>query len=137
MDMLVAEKDKLNHSDLEVDAQYVARVTTGAYRRLCDIWKLNDEIATNLAMLDVQTWNSVKSGHWVGTLSEEQIVRIGILFQLYESLHIVFDKPLANKWVKMTNKGPLCKGKSPLDVMLKDGLPAMVAFRNYMNRLAC
>lgn len=136
MDLVVAKKEKLEQSNIEVDDRYVSKVTIRAYRRLCDIWKLSNNIAASLALLDVHKWNSVKLGRWTGTLSEEQIVRIGILFQLYESLHIVFEKPLANKWVTMENKGPLCKGDSPLDVMLKDGLPAMVAFRNYMNKLA-
>ena len=136
VDMVVAQKDKLDHSVLDVDSKYVSKATTRAFVRLCDKWKINDEVAASLALLDSKTLNLVKLGRWVGTLTEDQIVRIGLLFQLYESLHIVFDEELANSWVTMANKGPLCKGSTPLDVMSKEGLPAMVAFRNYMNRLA-
>ena len=136
MDMLVTHKNTIDQSELDVDDHYVAKVTTGAYKRLCDKWKLNDKMAARLALLDVQAWNLIKFGRWVGTLKEDQIVRIGLLFQLYENLHIVFDEQLANRWVTMANKGPLCKGSSPIDVMLKEGIPAMVAFRNYMSKLA-
>lgn len=134
--MDTTRKKKLDLANIDVDDQYLAKVTTRAYLRLCDIWKLNDKTAASLSLIDVQTWNLIKLGRWAGTLNEEQIVRIGILFQMYESLHIVFGKPLANEWVTMSNKGPLCKGSTPLDIMLKDGIPAMVAFRNYMNMLA-
>ena len=91
---------------------------------------------TCLPQLDTKTFNFVRLRRWVGKLTEDQIVRIGLLFQLYESLHIVFDEELANSWVTMANKGPLCKGSTPIDVMSKKGLPAMVAFRDYMNKLA-
>ena len=136
MDMVGTHKNTIVQSELDVDDHYVAKVTTGAYKRLCDKWKLNDEMATRLALFDIRAWNLIKFGRWVGTLNEDQIVRIGLLFQLYENLHIVFDEQLANSWVTMTNKGLLCKGRSPVDVMLKEGIPAMVAFRNYMSKLA-
>ena len=136
MAAISARNDRLGQSDLDVDDQYIANVTTRAYRRLCDRWKLNDDMAARLALMDVQTWDLIKLGRWVGTLREDQVVRIGLLFQLYESLHIVFEEQIANRWITMANEGPLCKGGSPLEVMLTDGIPAMVAFRNYMSKLA-
>ena len=136
VDMLGTQKDKQDQPVLDVDSKYVSQATTRAFVRLCDKWKINDEMAASLALLDSKTLNLVKLGRWVGTLTKDQIVRIGLLFQLYESLHIVFDEELANSWVTMANKGSLCKGSTPLDVMSKEGLPSMVAFRNYMNKLA-
>ena len=134
--MLLTQRDKRYHSVLDVDRKYVSKATTRAFLRFSDKKKINDELSASLALLDANTLNLVKLGGWVGTLAEVQIVTIELLFQLYESLRIVFDEELANSWVTMANKGLLCKGSTPLDVISKEGLPAMVAIRNYMNTLA-
>ncbi len=122
--------------DNELDEENVSRVSLKMYRRLCDAWELDDETAANLAQLDVKTWRLMRVGRWVGELNKDQMVRIGLLFQLCDILHILFGEPIADRWATLTNKGPLCGGKTPTEVMLRDGVSAMVIFRDYLNRLA-
>lgn len=122
--------------DNEVDEENVSRVSLKMYKRLCDAWELDDETAAGLAQIDVETWRLIRVGRWVGVLNKDQIVRIGLLFQLYDILHILFGEPIADRWAKLTNKGPLRRGKTPTEVMLRDGVSAMVIFRDYLNRLA-
>ena len=83
--MLLTQKDKRYHSVLDVDSKYVSKATTRAFVQLCDKWKINDEMAASLALLSAITLNLVKLGRLVGTLTEDQIVTIELLFQLYES----------------------------------------------------
>lgn len=106
------------------------------YKRLSDAWELDDETAAVLAQIDVETWRRMRDGRWVGVLNKDQMVRIGLLFQLYNILHILFGEPTADLWATLTNKGRLCQGKTPTEVMLRDGVSAMVIFRDYLNRLA-
>ncbi len=112
-----------------------AKAAVKMYLRLCNAWKLNSETASKFVLVDSYTWDLMKDGKWEGKFNEEQKIRIGALFELNEALHRIFGKPMADNWVTTDNKGPLFKGKKPIQVMLDKGLPTIVEVYDYIDGL--
>ena len=106
-----------------------------AYLRLCETWKLSGDTAAKIVLVDADTWEHMRKGRWKGHLNDEQKIRIGALFELYQGLHNFFGEPIADRWVTMDNKGPLFHGKKPIQVMLENGLPTMVEVVDYVDGL--
>lgn len=121
--------------DFRPTEQLQARAGVEAYFRLCEAWNLSDDISARIVSVDADTWYLMKIGKWKGHLNEEQKIRIGALFELYQGLHHFFGEPIADQWVTMNNKGPLFHGKKPIQVMLENGLPTMVEVVNYVDGL--
>lgn len=88
-----------------------------------------------MILVDDKTWDLMAEGDWRGFLDEEQKLRIGGLFELYDVLHQFFGEPIADMWVTKSNYGPLFHGKKPIQVMIEEGLPAIVEVYNYVSGL--
>lgn len=111
------------------------KAAVSMYIRLCKHWMLDKGTAAKLILVDDNAWELMTDENWHGTLDQEQKVRIGALFQLYEALHRIFSEPMADNWVTTKNKGPLFKGKKPIQVMLDKGLPTIIASVDYIDGL--
>ena len=114
------------------DAVYLAQVATKAYTRVVKAWQLDDLSARRMISVDSQTWTQIKNGAWNKLLEREQLMRISAVVNLYGALHSCFNDDLANRWVKLPNKGLIFSGRKPVDVMIEGGLPVMVEIRHYI-----
>ena len=112
-----------------------ARAALKMYLRLCNAWKLDSETSAKIVLVDHDTWSLMRNGKWEGSFNEEQKIRIGALFELNEALHRIFGRPMADNWVTTDNKGPLFKGKKPIQVMADKGLPIIVEVYDYIDGL--
>ncbi len=66
-------------------------------------------------------------------LDQDTLTRISLVIGLYKALNIYFDKPLADRWITMGNRGSMFSGISPLDYMLREGLPGMIDVRRMLD----
>lgn len=106
-----------------------------AFRRLAAAWSLTNEEAAQLADVTDRTWARMKRPGWSGRISQDQLLRLSALVGLYKGLHLYFSEPLADRWVKLANTGPLFGGTSPVAYMLEGGLPAILRTRAYVDAL--
>ena len=126
--------------DVAPDLSSVAerrRLTPGAIRTFANIaekWGLTEAQARGLlggvASSTYHAWRTRPKGK---QLDQDTLTRISLAIGIYKALNIYFNKPLADRWVTLGNRGPMFAGGSPLDYMLRGGLPGMVDVRRMLD----
>ena len=116
-----------------------ARLTPAAVNgiaRLAEIWRLTGaEICALLGDVSDRTWFRMKKGEWSGTLSQDTLTRISALIGIFKGLRLLFSEPLSDEWVHLPNKGPLYRGRRPVDAMIEGGIPKMLEVRRHIDAL--
>lgn len=96
-------------------------------------WRVSIPDAALLAGVSARTWSRMKNGDWSGHLKPDQRMRASAVVGLYKGLHLYFSDDLADRWVKMRNRGPLFEGDTPIEFMARGGLPAIIQARQYVD----
>jgi hypothetical protein len=101
--------------------------------RLTDLWKLRDEDARGLL-------GGISNGSYYSlkrrpskTLDQDKLTRISLLLGIFKALNILYSKKLADAWVQLPNANPMFGGESPLFLMIKGGVPAMLRVRQLVD----
>ena len=117
-------------ADLSVKAvrSQLTPVAVTALFRLADAWGLSygdveGLLGFSVSRRTLQRWRHQSPAR----LTMDALQRISHLVNIYELTHTIFGAPIAGYWVQIANHGPICKGLSPLDTMIRDGLPALIA----------
>lgn len=113
----------------------VQSVALKAFGRVADAWSLTAAEAASLADMSLSTWKRARSPAYTGELTRDQLLRLSALIGLYKSLQLYFDPPIAERWVKLPNRGPEFDGQRPLDAMVAGGLPKILRVRTYVDAL--
>jgi uncharacterized protein (DUF2384 family) len=108
-------------------------VAIKAIIRLLSAWRASASESAKLVGVSERTWSRIKAEGWKGALSDDQRHRASALVGVYKGLHLYFSDDLADKWPSMRNKGPLFEGATPLEMMIRGGLPAILAVRDYID----
>ncbi len=66
-------------------------------------------------------------------LDIDRLTRVSLLVGIFKALHVLHSAPLADRWVHMPNTNRLFHGTTPLDYMLRGGLPAMLTVRRLLD----
>lgn len=99
-------------------------------RKILDVWQVSDEEAKQLlALPPASNVGDLDSQR----LSEEQLLRISYLIGIYEALHTVHARELADQWVHLPNTNPLFGGQSPLFYMIHEGINALRDVRRLLD----
>jgi len=67
------------------------------------------------------------------TLDVDRLTRISLLVGVFKALHILHAAELADRWVHLPNSGAVFNGSTPLDYMLRGGVPALVTVRRLLD----
>jgi uncharacterized protein (DUF2384 family) len=108
-------------------------IAVKAVVRVCKAWRALAPESARLAGVSERTWSRMKGEDWCGALSVDQKFRASAIVGLYKGLHLYFGDDLADKWPRMRNRGPLFQGDTPVEYMVKGGLPAILAVREYID----
>ena len=113
-----------------------ARLSPAALKAFFNIaarWKLRDENARALL-------GGVSNGPFYEmkrnpdrTLDADRLTRISYLIGIYKALGVLHSDALADAWVQRPNSNPLFAGSTPLDYMIRGGLPAMQNVRRLLD----
>lgn len=76
---------------------------------------------------------AMKSSPSGRVLDADTLQRISFLIGIFKALHILHSGPLADEWIRLPNSNPIFAGKSPLEYMLRGGLPAMQVVRRLLD----
>lgn len=121
------------------DAGERLRLTPAAVRgmvALAEIWSLGaTEASALLGDVSERSWFRLKKGESTEPLPQDVLMRISLLVGIFKGLRLMFSEPLADDWVRLPNQGPVFGGQSPLDLMLRGGIPAMIRVRQHVDAL--
>ena len=117
----------------DADRARLSTVALKAYRRLVTQWGLTGQQAAALLDVSTSTWERLKQDGKVKTLSQDQMTRISALVGVYKGLHLLFADGMADRWPSLGNKGPLFARLSPVESMIKGGIPQMLDVRRYVD----
>ena len=114
------------------DPSEQARLTPAAVpgvARLADAWGLSvTDVCSLLGEVSPSTWHA-----WAHrppkSLGVDRLTRASYLLGIYAALHVLYGDELADQWVRLPNTNALFNGSTPLDVMLRGGIPAMERVR--------
>jgi hypothetical protein len=74
-------------------------------------------------------------GKWDQALSQDQLTRVSAVVGLFKDLHLLFADEMADRWIRLRNKGPLFENRAPIDAMIEGGIPMMLDVRRHMEAL--
>jgi hypothetical protein len=112
------------------------RLSPGAIRaffNIMDRWKVRDEDARALlgGMSNGPFYELKKRRD--RTLDADRLTRISYLVGIFKALNILYSEALADAWPGLANANRLFGGRTPVDFMVRGGLPAMQAVRRLLD----
>ena len=114
------ERERLSRSALRAFFNTIAR------------WQVRDEDARRLLGVAASTLYEYKRNPQ-RVLDQDKLMRISYLIGIYKNLQILHDGGLADRWVGMPNQNRIFAGRTPLDYMIRGGLPAMQTVRRLLD----
>ena len=103
--------------------------------RATEAWNLTNQEAARLFDVPLATWNRMKANSFNGRLDQDKVTRASLVIGIFKGLRLLFNGPLTYRWPKAPNTGPRFNGRSPVEVMIDGGIPAMVAVRKHIDAL--
>lgn len=117
----------------ESDRTRLSKVALKAYKRLVERWSLTGQQAAALLDVSTSTWERLKQEGKDKSLSQDQMTRISAMVGIYKGLHLLFADDMADRWPRLDNRGPLFARMSPVESMIKGGIPQMLEVRRYVD----
>lgn len=77
------------------------------------------------------TLHSLKTA--AGTRKQDELTRISYIVGLYKALHILLPDKLADGWMTQANDHFLFGGQTPLEYILRTGIPGLQQVRRYLD----
>jgi Protein of unknown function (DUF2384) len=68
-----------------------------------------------------------------GTLRQDELTRISYIVGIYKALHILLPDELADRWISQANDNILFAGQTPLEYMVKAGIPGLHQVRSLLD----
>jgi len=112
------------------------RLSTSALRaffNLIDRWSIRDEDARALlgGISNGPYYNWKKQPERL--LDADVLTRISYLIGVFKALNILYGEKLADEWVRLPNSNRIFGGRTPLDYMMRGGVPAMQIVRRLLD----
>jgi uncharacterized protein (DUF2384 family) len=100
--------------------------------RIADKWGLSPEtIGQLLGGIPRSSVYKLKTA--AGTLSQDKLTRISYIIGIYKALHILLPAQHADRWMTQPNDYFLFAGQTPLDFVLRMGIPGLQQVRGYLD----
>ena len=103
--------------------------------RTADSWTLTNAESAALFDVPTATWSRMKAGNYNGTLDQDKVTRASLMIGLFKGLRLLFNGPLTYGWPKAANAGPDFLGRTPIEIMIAGGIPAMMRVRQHVDAL--
>ena len=115
-----AERERLSPSALK------------AFFNIMAVWKARDDDARALL-------GGISNGPYYELkkkprkLDADTLTRVSYLIGIFKALNILYPTELADAWVQLPNTNRIFRGATPLDFMIKGGLPALQTVRRLLD----
>jgi len=111
----------------------LSRPAIQAFFKLADKWELRDESSRQLL-------GGISNGFFYQlkrnqrkTLDQDKLTRVSLLLGIFRALNVLYERKLADSWVRLSNRNPMFQGATPLEYMIKGGVPALVRVRQLLD----
>jgi hypothetical protein len=119
----------------ENDRRRLSSAAVKAVLRLVGAWDCGNAEGAALLGVSESTWDRMKAGRWDGVLSQDQLTRASALIGVFKGLHLLFADDMADRWPRLSNRGPVFDRLSPIQAMIDGGIPRMLETRQYVDAL--
>ena len=119
----------------EADRRRLTPTALLAMRRLADHWKLKGQEGAALLGVSPSTWDRIVSSRWDQALSQDQLTRVSAIIGVFKGLHLLFADDMADRWVRLRNRGPLFGNRTPIESMIEGGIPTIIDVRRHIDAL--
>lgn len=99
---------------------------------IIDKWQLSMEQAGEL-LGGVPRSTVYKLRTTAGTLRQDELTRISYIVGMYKALHILLPEEHADRWMTRPNDNFLFGGQTPLDYVLRTGIPGLQQIRSLLD----
>jgi hypothetical protein len=106
-----------------------------ALRNLARAWRLTQAEAIALAGVSAPTWRRIQIGNWRETLSQDQLLRISAMVDVYRGLHLLFGDAMADRRPRLRNGAPLFAHMTPIGAMAIRGTAGIIEVRRYVEEM--
>lgn len=66
-------------------------------------------------------------------LDTDRLTRISLLVGIFKALHVLYSEDLADRWIQLPNANRIFAGSTPLQYMMRGGLPALQTVRRLLD----
>ena len=102
--------------------------------RIASRWGLRDEDAKQLlGGITNGPYYEMKKHPDRRVLDTDTLLRISYLLGIFKALSVLHSQPLADEWISLPNSNRIFAGGSPLDYMIRGGLPAIGTVRRLLD----
>lgn len=104
-----------------------------AFFNIAKLWHVRDEDAMRLlGGMASSTYYAIKKSPR-RAIDPDTILRISYLVGIFKALNILHGKALADRWVTLPNANPIFRGITPLEYMIRGGIPAIQVVRRLLD----
>jgi hypothetical protein len=101
---------------------------------IAECWKLRgEEVRELLGGVANGSYFEMKKDPESKVLDTDQMQRISYLIGIFKALNILHNQQLADEWVRLPNSNRIFGGRTPLDYMVRGGVPAMETVRRLLD----
>jgi len=105
-----------------------------AFLRIAQKWGVRDMASRELlGGISSGSFYSLKKGPARRVLDQDALTRISLLIGIFKALNILYSQRLADAWMTLPNSNPIFRGATPLDYILRMGLPGMIHLRQLLD----
>jgi len=119
----------------ESDRERLSPAALRAMKSLTEQWALKGPEVAALLGVSPSTWDRMSAGRWEKSLSQDQLTRVSALVGVFKGLHLLFADEMADRWMRLPNKGPLFENRTPIEAMIEGGIPIMLDVRRHVDAL--
>jgi hypothetical protein len=104
-----------------------------AFFNIAECWGIRDEDARQLlGGMASSTYYAMKRSRQ-RALDPDTMLRISYLIGIFKALNILHRRALADRWVTLPNRNPIFGGATPLEYMIRGGIPAIQLVRRLLD----
>lgn len=104
-----------------------------AFFNIVKCWRLRDEDAMRLlGGVPSSSYYAMKKSPR-RSLDADTMLRISYLIGIFKALNILHARALADRWITLPNRNRLFRGMTPLEYMIRGGIPAIQIVRRLLD----
>jgi hypothetical protein len=101
---------------------------------IAECWKLRSEdVRELLGGVANGSYFEMKRNPGAKVLDADQMLRVSYLIGIFKALNILHSRQLADEWVRLSNSNRIFGGRTPLEYMIRGGVPAMQTLRRLLD----
>ena len=105
-----------------------------AFFKITKAWGIKEQDARELlGGISAASFYALKKESERRMLDQDRLTRISYLVGIFKALNILYSSKLADEWVRLPNRNAMFGGRTPLEYMVRMGIPGMSQVRRLLD----